>query len=59
MILSHSKDRDVLGRPVVTKTYTIGGKNITFESGRLGLFASGAAVITDEDGNFLLTTTGI
>lgn len=44
---------------MVTKTYTIGGKNITFESGRLALFATGSIVIQDEVGNFLLTTTGI
>jgi polyribonucleotide nucleotidyltransferase len=59
MILSRSKDREVLDRTIITKTYTIGRKNITFESGRLGLFASGSAVISDEEGNFLLTTTGI
>ncbi len=53
------KDRLALERAVVEKTYTIGGKKITFESGRLALFATGSVVIRDEDGNFLLTTTGI
>ncbi len=53
------KDKDALDRAVVSKTYTIGNKNITFESGRLALFATGSVVIRDEDGNFLLTTTGI
>lgn len=53
------KDRNALDRAVVTKTYTIGNKNITFESGRLALFATGSIVIRDESGNFLLTTTGI
>ena len=53
------KDRNALDRAVVTKTYTIGNKNITFESGRLALFATGSIVIHDEAGNFLLTTTGI
>ncbi len=59
MKLLHLKDREALDRPVITRTYSIGGKNITFESGRLALFAHGAAVISDESGNFLLTTTGI
>jgi polyribonucleotide nucleotidyltransferase len=43
----------------VSKIYKIGNKNITLESGRLALFATGSIVISDEDGNFLLTTTGI
>lgn len=50
------KDKNALSRKVIEKTYTIGGKNITFESGRLALFAQGSVVIRDEDGNFLLTT---
>lgn len=53
------KDKDALARKVIEKTYTIGGKRITFESGRLALFAQGSVVIRDEDGNFLLTTAGI
>jgi polyribonucleotide nucleotidyltransferase len=53
------KDKLALDRAVVAKTYSIGGKKITFESGRLALFATGSVVIKDEDGNFLLTTTGI
>lgn len=53
------KDKHALDRAVVTKTYSIGGKNITFESGRLALFATGSIVIRDEAGNFLLTTCGI
>ncbi len=53
------KDKNALDRAVVTKTYKIGGKNITFESGRLALFATGSIVIRDEAGNFLLTTCGI
>lgn len=53
------KDRLALDRSVVEKTYSISGKNITFESGRLALFATGSVVIKDEDGNFLLTTCGI
>ena len=53
------KDKDSLNRVVVTKTYKIGNKNISFESGRLALFATGSVVIQDEVGNFLLTTCGI
>lgn len=53
------KDKHALERAIVTKTYSIGGKNITFESGRLALFATGSVIIRDEAGNFLLTTTGI
>jgi len=43
----------------VTKSYTIAGKSLTFESGQLALFATGSIVIRDEVGNFLLTTTGV
>lgn len=53
------KDKLALERAVVSKCYSIAGKNITFESGRLALFATGSVVISDEVGNFLLTTTGI
>ncbi len=53
------KDKDSLNRVVVTKTYKIGNKNISFESGRLALFATGSVVIQDEVGNYLLTTCGI
>jgi polyribonucleotide nucleotidyltransferase len=53
------KDKIALDRVVVTKSYTIAGKKISFESGRLALFATGSIVISDEFGNFLLTTTGI
>lgn len=53
------KDKNALDRVIVTKTYTIGNKNITLESGRLALFATGSVSIQDEAGNFLLTTCGI
>ena len=53
------KDKTALDRIVVRRSYSIAGKNITFESGRLALFATGSVVISDEEGNFLLTTTGI
>ncbi len=53
------KDSQALDRAVVTKSYKIANKNISFESGRLALFATGSVVIQDEVGNFLLTTCGI
>jgi polyribonucleotide nucleotidyltransferase len=56
---SSLRDADALSRTVVRKSYTIGTKNISLETGRLALFADGAVVIEDTDGNFLLTTAGI
>lgn len=53
------KDATAKNRSIISETYEIGGKKITFESGRLALFASGSVVIRDENGNFLLTTAGI
>lgn len=52
-------DQNALTKAMVTKTYDIGGKKITFESGRLALLADGAVVVRDEEGNYLLTTVGI
>lgn len=58
-MLPNLKDATAKNRQVITETYEIGGKKITFETGRLALFADGAVVIKDEKGNFLLTTAGI
>lgn len=52
-------DQNALTKAMVAKTYEIGGKKITFESGRLALLADGAVVVRDEEGNYLLTTAGI
>lgn len=52
-------DQNALSKDVVSRTYAIGGKNITFESGKLALLSDGSVVIRDEDGNYLLTTAGI
>lgn len=41
------------------KAYTISGKNLTFESGKLGLLANGAVTMSDENGNMLFTTVGV
>jgi len=52
-------DSQILSHKSFTKTYNIAGKNITFESGKLALLADGSVVISDEQGNYLLTTAGI
>lgn len=52
-------DQNALNKATISRTYDIGGKKITFESGKLALLADGAVVIRDEDGNYLLTTAGV
>jgi len=44
---------------VVKKTYEVGGKKITFETGKLALLANGSVTISDETGNVLLVSVGI
>lgn len=44
---------------VIKKSYTIGGKNIYFETGKLGLLAHGSITLSDDSGNMLLVTAGI
>ena len=41
------------------KTYNIWGKNITFETGKLGLLANGSVTVSDDFGNVLFVTAGI
>ena len=41
------------------KTYSIAGKNLSFETGKLGLLANGAISMSDEQDNILFTTAGI
>ena len=41
------------------KTYEIAGKKLSFETGKIGLFANGAVNMSDENGNVLFTTVGI
>jgi len=41
------------------KTYTIAGKKMTFETGKLALLANGAVTCSDENDNILMTTAGI
>ena len=40
------------------KSYTIDGKEISFETGKIGLLASGAVTMSDREGNVVFTTTG-
>ena len=40
----------------ITKTYTISGKKLTFETGKLALLANGSITLSDENGNMLFTT---
>lgn len=41
-------DTNVVEKHAVSKTYEIGGKKFTFESGRIALLANGSVVIRDE-----------
>lgn len=58
MIISLS-DSKILEHKSFSKTYNIWGKSLTFESGKLALIADGSVTISDEAGNYLLTTAGI
>jgi hypothetical protein len=40
------------------KSYTIEGKEYSFESGKLGLLTSGAVTMSDTEGNVLFTSVG-
>ncbi len=53
------KDTHAFDVRPVSKKYSAGGRNFAFESGKVALFADGSNVITDERGNYLLTTVGI
>lgn len=52
-------DTAILEHKSFTKTYNIGGKNITFESWKLALLVDGSVVIKDDIGNYFLTTAWI
>lgn len=41
------------------QSYTIAGKEISFESGKLAQLANGSVTISDAAGNVLLVTAGI
>ena len=52
-------DINAVSMQALKKAYTISGKNLTFESGKLGLLANGAVTMSDENGNMLFTTVGV
>ncbi len=51
-------DNNVVDLLPLKKTYKIAGKNLSFETGKIGLFANGAVTMSDEKGNVLFTTVG-
>lgn len=54
--LSDQNAKDIIP---LKKSYTIAGKEITFEAGKLALLANGAVTLSDMDGNILLVTAGV
>lgn len=52
-------DKNAPMQPVLKRTYVIGGKNISFETGKLWLLANGSVVVSDDDGNMLLVTVWV
>jgi len=52
-------DQNVANIQPLKKSYTIGGKTLTFETGKLGLLANGAVTISDTQGNVMLVTAGV
>jgi polyribonucleotide nucleotidyltransferase len=53
--LSDQNAKDIV--PLST-SYTIAGKELNFETGKLALLANGSTTISDADGNILLVTAG-
>ena len=54
--LSDKNAKDIIP---LKKSYTIAGKSISFEAGKLALLANGSVSVSDEDGNILLVTAGL
>lgn len=52
-------DTNAVEMSPLKKTYEVSGKNLSFETGKLGLLANGAVTMSDESGNVLFTTAGI
>jgi polyribonucleotide nucleotidyltransferase len=52
-------DKTAISLVPLCKTYIIDGKKLSFETGKLGLLASGSVTMSDEDGNVLFTTVGV
>ena len=40
------------------KSYAIDGKEISFETGKIGLLCSGSVTMSDSDGNVVFTSAG-
>lgn len=51
-------DKNAASMLSLKKTYTIGGEEITLETGKLGLLINGAVTISDTNDNILFVTTG-
>lgn len=51
-------DQTISSIQPLKKTFTIAGKELSFETGKIGLFASGAVTMSDINGNVLFTTAG-
>jgi polyribonucleotide nucleotidyltransferase len=58
-MISGLSDANALSKNTVTGTYTVGGREITLESGLLAKLAQGSCVVRNSAGNYLLTTAGI
>jgi len=52
-------DNNVVDLVPLKKTYEVSGKKLSFETGKIGLFANGAVTMSDESGNVLFTSVGI
>jgi polyribonucleotide nucleotidyltransferase len=54
--LSDKNAKDIIP---LKKSYSIAGKQISFEAGKLALLANGAVSLSDTEGNVLLVTAGV
>lgn len=52
-------DKNAVNITPLKKVYSIWGKNITFETGKLGLLANGSVTISDDFWNVLFVTAGV
>ena len=57
-IMNGISDKNAACLVSLKKTYTIGGEEITLETGKLGLLINGAVTISDTNDNILFVTTG-
>lgn len=58
-MISGIRDRDIGAIKPINKSYTIAGKNYTFETGKFALLIDGSVTIRDDLGHVLLTTAGV